>query len=264
MHIDEYLNRINYTGSREPCMETLQQLQLAHLLNVPFENLDIHSKTPIVLDVENIYKKVVVHKRGGFCYELNGLFIELLTAFGFKAWRISARVHRLDETYSPEYDHMAIIVHLDNDDYLADVGFGEFALGPLKLETGTIQADARGNFVLENYEDNYLRVSKIIDGSAKPEYIFRNVPRAFDEFKDMCYYQQTSPLSHFTQKKLISRPTLNGRITLTGNSLKITEGNMINEITVPDEADFNAQLWKYFSLKAPCNENSKQEILDVP
>ena len=57
MHIDEYLNRINYTGSREPCMETLQQLQLAHLLNVPFENLDIHSKTPIVLDVENIIKK---------------------------------------------------------------------------------------------------------------------------------------------------------------------------------------------------------------
>ncbi|HYK47600.1 MAG TPA: arylamine N-acetyltransferase, partial [Parafilimonas sp.] len=74
MDVDRYLRRINYEGTREPNLTLLAALQKQHLLHVPFENLDIHYKTPIELNVPRIFEKVVHNKRGGFCYELNGLF----------------------------------------------------------------------------------------------------------------------------------------------------------------------------------------------
>jgi len=78
MNIDAYLKRINYRGSLDPTTQTLQQLQVAHLLTVPFENLSIHLAEPIILDGDALFEKIVVRRRGGFCYELNGLFAALL------------------------------------------------------------------------------------------------------------------------------------------------------------------------------------------
>ncbi|MEP6788502.1 MAG: arylamine N-acetyltransferase, partial [Acidobacteriota bacterium] len=84
MNRDEYLSRIEVDVSVvRPDVETLRLLQLQHLLHVPFENLDIHWKRPIVLDTDRFYEKIVINGRGGFCYELNGLFNELLIAIGF-------------------------------------------------------------------------------------------------------------------------------------------------------------------------------------
>ena len=85
-HLD-YLKRINYSGSLEPSLKVLKQLQQAHLMSVPFENLDIHYGRTIELDLDKIFNKVVVDHRGGFCYELNGLFGELLSMLGFKIKR---------------------------------------------------------------------------------------------------------------------------------------------------------------------------------
>ena len=89
---EAYLNRINYHGSLEPNAETLRDLQVAHLLAVPFENLSIHSGEPIVLEDEALFEKVVQRRRGGFCYELNGLFAWLLRNLGFKVEMLSAGV----------------------------------------------------------------------------------------------------------------------------------------------------------------------------
>ncbi|NOT46740.1 MAG: acetyltransferase, partial [Acidobacteria bacterium] len=113
MNTAKYLARIGAEPDHlEPNSETLRFLQRKHLLTVPFENLDIHWKRPIVLNTEKFYKKIVGEKRGGFCYELNGLFNALLISLGFQTRLISARVFN-GTTHGPEYDHAAIIVTID-------------------------------------------------------------------------------------------------------------------------------------------------------
>src|SRR5690349_2964425 len=106
MNVATYLKRINYQGSTEPTLETLSALHEAHLLAVPFENLDIHCGREIVLDDERLYAKVVDGRRGGFCYELNGAFAALLSRLGFRVQKLAAGVARADGSYSPLFDHM--------------------------------------------------------------------------------------------------------------------------------------------------------------
>ncbi|MCP4976027.1 MAG: arylamine N-acetyltransferase [Maribacter sp.] len=247
MDTEKYLNRIKYSEPLEPNLDTLKKLQKSHLLNVPFENLDIHNGIPIELSVDRIYEKIVNQNRGGFCYELNGLFYELLIAINFDAKRVSARVYDQNKGYGKEFDHFAIIVSINNTEYLSDVGFGDFTFEPLKLEIDNIQEDQRGNFVIDKYNDNYLRVSKIENGKRMPEYIFKTYKRELMDYKEMCNYHQTSPDSHFTTKRLISLPTDNGRITITGNKLKITDKESVKEIEITNENKFNEYLRSLFN-----------------
>jgi len=110
MHIQAYLDRIDYRGPLEPTAETLQALQVAHLLAVPVENLNIGMGWPIVLDQEALFEKIVVRRRGGFCYELNGLFAALLRALGFEVTMLSAGVARAAGGFGPEFDHLTLLV----------------------------------------------------------------------------------------------------------------------------------------------------------
>jgi N-hydroxyarylamine O-acetyltransferase len=128
-----YLKRINYSGPVIPAAETLRHLQLAHLLSVPFENLSIHSHQPIVLDDEALFDKIVSRRRGGFCYELNGLFAALLRALGFDTRMLSASVANAKAEWGPEFDHMTLLVTLEQR-WLADVGFGDSFIEPLPLD----------------------------------------------------------------------------------------------------------------------------------
>lgn len=250
MNVQKYLDRIQYKGRANPEEEVLENLQMLHLLNVPFENLDIHYGNPISLDINRVFIKVVENKRGGFCYELNGLFYELLIALGFRAKRVSARVFDGNKNnYGEEFDHLAILVEIDGNEYLTDVGFGEFAFKPLILKPGIVQEDRRGNFVVEAFENERFRVSKWNAGEWKPEYIFSTVSREPEEFCGMCTYHQTNPNSPFTQKRLISKPTKNGRITISGHVLKITEGDDVTlQKELNDEHSFADALFQYFGL----------------
>ncbi len=249
MDTKQYLDRINYSGNLEPSLEVLGELQKNHLLNVPFENLDIHYGTPIELNIDSIYKKIIVNRRGGFCYELNGLFYELLIALGFDARRVSARVFKQKHDYGAEYDHLAIIVNFDEKEFLSDVGFGELTFGPLEIKLNKLQKDKRGDFLIDMHDNEYFRVNKMENGVVVPEYIFKNMEREFEEFQGMCHYHQTNPKSHFTQKRLISIPTQNGRITITDDILKITKNDAVQEKTSNDEAAFEQWLWHYFKIK---------------
>ena len=128
-----YLRRIGIEENEiEPTLENLRFLQKQHLLNVPFENLDIHWKRPILLDNKKFYKKIIGEKRGGFCYELNGLFSELLKAIGYQNKIISARVFG-GKDFGAEYDHLAILTEIDGEEFLVDAGFGDFTAEPLKF-----------------------------------------------------------------------------------------------------------------------------------
>src|ERR1044071_3230930 len=110
MDVTAYLDRINYRGPLAPTAETLRALQVAHLRSVPFENLSIHAKETIVLEDEALFAKIVGRRRGGFCYEANGLFAALLRALGFEVSMLSAEVANAEGVYGPSFDHMALLV----------------------------------------------------------------------------------------------------------------------------------------------------------
>ena len=245
---EKYLNRINYSGRLDPDINTLRQLQKAHLLNVPFENLDIHLKTAIELDTDRIYEKIVINNRGGFCYELNGLFFELLNSLGFDVKRISARVHVEDDQFSPEYDHLTLVVTINGAEYLTDVGFGEFIFGPLKLEFDVPQKDPRGTYMVKKYDADHMVILRLENGDTKPEYMFKNMGRDLKEFGSRCQYHQSDQRSHFMKKRMISLPTEYGRITLSGNTLKIKQRDKTSEKNLVDEFEFKKALWDNFKI----------------
>src|SRR4051812_31453470 len=110
MDIQAYLDRIDYRGPRDPTAETLRALHAAHLLAVPFENLNVAMGWPIALDEAALFDKIVVRRRGGFCYELNGLFAALLRGLGFQVTMLSAGVAREGGGFGPEYDHLTLLV----------------------------------------------------------------------------------------------------------------------------------------------------------
>ena len=247
LDVTRYLERFHYTGDLNPTREVLSELQSSHLLNVPFENLDIHNH--IKINLTDSYNKIVNRRRGGFCYELNGLFYRLLKELGFRVKLVSARVFDSAKGYGPEFDHMAIIATIQRRDYLADVGFGEFTLEPLKLELDNEQADPRGVFRIETYDAQYKVVKKRNDRSEFiPEYLFSEKERLPEDFIEMCNYHQTSKDSHFTQKRICSLPTAEGRITLTGNILKITSGKSITERELKTEVEVAQVLKDYFKI----------------
>ncbi|GAB2821993.1 arylamine N-acetyltransferase family protein [Ferruginibacter profundus] len=248
MNIKQYLERIGYDGPIDSTLQVLSQLQYMHLMHVPFENLDIHTNTKI--DLSNLYDKIVTRKRGGFCYELNGLFYELLKEIGYAVKMVSARVYDGKKEYSPEFDHLALIVKINKDNYLVDVGFGEFSLQPILIVLNKETNDPRGIFKIEaNYKNYILVTKKNPEGNFIPEYLFSEKERQLNEFREMCNYHQTNPTSHFMQKRICSLPTKNGRITLTGDILKITENKEVKEWQLNDEHEILQELWNYFGIK---------------
>ena len=235
-------------GDLKPSLQVLKKLQKSHLLNVPFENLDIIAKIPIELNTEKLYQKIVINNRGGFCYELNSLFFQLLKNIGFEVKMVSARVYNKNNCYGAEFEHMAIIVKIKKNEFLSDVGFGEFAFAPLKIELNTVQEDRRGLFKMEEYDSKHLQVSKNDSDKWIPEYIFSLQSRELKEYEEMCNYHQTSPDSHFTWKQMCTLPTENGRITVTGNTLKITEKNNHTEKYIENEKELKKILTDYFNI----------------
>lgn len=213
MNVNAYLERIGYDGPLAPTAATLRNLQVAHLLTVPFENLSIHYDQPIVLEDEALFKKIVEHKRGGFCYECNGLFAALLRSLGFEVTMLSAEVANADGSFSQPFDHMALLVQLEQR-WLVDVGFGDSFLEPLLLDDANEQVQGKRAYRVAN-EGSYFSVSRQDHGEWKPEYRFTLQPYQYRDFAGMCRYHQTSSQSHFTRARICSRATADGgRITL--------------------------------------------------
>jgi N-hydroxyarylamine O-acetyltransferase len=184
MNREEYLRRIGIEKTNvEANLENLKFLQRQHLLHVPFENLDIHWTRPIVLENKAFYGKIVGGGRGGFCYELNGLFYELLASIGFQSKRISAKVSTGNGEFGAEYDHLAIIAKIDGKEYLVDVGFGDFTAEPLEFVLETEQQDRNGVFLIRKFDENYFEVVKKDEGIWKSEYIFTPLARNLTEVR---------------------------------------------------------------------------------
>lgn len=175
---------------------------------MPFENLDIFLGRKISIDEDAFVCKVVEARRGGFCYELNGAFAALLRTNGFQVTLLSARVAREDGTYSLDYDHLALIIDLDQR-WLADVGFGENFLEPLMLDDDVEQHQSEGTYCVRERDELWTVERLQTDELWKPVYSF--APRALEaqDFAARCHFHQTSPESHLTQKRLCTLATPN-------------------------------------------------------
>lgn len=263
MNTDHYLARLGYGGATTPTIETLRALHRAHLFAVPFENLDIGRGRPIVLDEAALYDKIVARRRGGFCYELNGLFALLLRALGFQVTLLAAGVYN-DQRGScgPTFDHLTLRVDLERP-WLADVGFGDLFLYPLPLDTEEEQIDSgRAEPLLAEtsegvWQDRFriatdgdARVLQRRDraGAWRDQYRFALTPRQWTDFDAQCHYHQTSPESGFTRGSVCSLATPSGRVSVTGDRLIVTEGAAKRETALADESARRAALQEYCGI----------------
>jgi N-hydroxyarylamine O-acetyltransferase len=245
--ISAYLKRINFSGSLDPSAENLPRLQVAHLLAVPFENLSIHEGEPIVLNDAALFEKIVQHRRGGFCYELNGLFAALLRELGFDVQMLSASVCNSEGKWGPDFDHMTLLVTLD-ERWLVDVGFGDSFVEPLRFDLRTDQTQGSRAYRIDEDADGYVLRQRIEDGEWRPQYRFTLEPHVFADYEEMCLYQQTSPESHFTKARICSRLTSDGRLTISGNRFITTKGNTRAERELSTDSEIAEALREHFGI----------------
>lgn len=247
MDIKAYLNRIGIKKIKDPSLEFLTELQNRHFLSIPFEDLDIPDRSRIELDLDKIYNKIIPSKRGGFCYELNGLFHWLLSSLEYKVDMLSARVFDSQENkFGPEYDHMTLLVHLDND-YLVDVGFGDSFRHPIRMPDGEVE-DVSGHYRIAMKDDKLYELLKKEENDFSRQYSFTTLPQSLGNYKEMCAFQQDSPSSHFRTRMLCTIATETGRITLSNNSLTITGNGETTKTEFTDRNEFYFLLKKYFGI----------------
>ena len=242
MRVEAYLDRLDYDGPTAATLETLVGLHRAHMFAIPFENLDVHLGVPITLSLPAFFEKIVTRRRGGACYELNGLFAWLLAELGFKVTLHSGRVFSAGRL-SAEFDHLVLTVTL-RERWVADVGFGESSLVPLAAPSEPVEGD--GYFVVE--DDGVWTMRRAVGGAHEPQYVFSMIPRSLGEFEDRCVFQQSSPESHFTKNTVCSLPTPSGRITVAGRRLIVTAGVRFVERNLRDGTELRAVLEEDFGI----------------
>lgn len=220
---------------------------MAHLYAVPFENLDIHAGVPIILDQERILEKVVEHRRGGFCYELNGAFAWLLKELGYRVNLLSANVWG-SENWGIDFDHMTLRVELD-EPWLVDVGFGDSFLRPLRLVEGVEQEEETGVYRLVHSDDDFwiLQRRQSPDEELEALYRFTLQSHRLADFEPGCTYHQASP-SPFAESTICSLAREWGRITLRADRLIRTEDGVESEIPIEDEAAWRQALADHFGI----------------
>ena len=249
METKAYLDRINYSGDLAPSIQTLRALQLAHLYRVPFENLSIHNDEPIVLNEAALFNKIVERKRGGFCYELNGLFATLLRSLGFQVDKLAASVaYDGGDRYSNEFSHMTLLVYLE-EPWLVDAGFGDSFREPLRLAESGIQQQHGRSYRIQSEKETFTMWEQKDGFDWQPQYRFTLQSYEFPDYADMCHYHQTSPESRFTQGRVCSLATPDGRLTLSDMCF-ITSGlnGRRQETEVTDEAEYERLLLEHFGI----------------
>jgi N-hydroxyarylamine O-acetyltransferase len=241
-HVDAYLARIGAVHPGPPTADALRTLQVAHLRSVPFENLSIHLGEPILLDEAALFDKIVGRERGGFCYELNGLFAGLLVALGFDVTLLAARVFTA-AGLGPPFDHLVLRVD-EGAGWLADVGFGDHSLHPLAASRVGPQEDPGGRFEVVEASEGDLDVVR--DGH--PQYRIESRGRQLADFEPTCWWQQSSPASHFTRSMICSKATPTGRVTVSDRRCIVTTAGQRVESSIDDDEALLAAYRSYFGI----------------
>jgi N-hydroxyarylamine O-acetyltransferase len=244
MNLHTYFERIGYTGSLEPTIQTLNALQEAHLSAIPYENLDIHLGRTLPLSEARAYAKLVVEKRGGWCYEMNTLFAWALRQLGFDVQYLSSGVLRPGGT-TPDGDHLILLV---NGTHLADVGFGDGAIHALPLENGRYQA----GFLEYGMDFNgTLWTMHNFPQSNTAGFVFCLEPRDLAYFAGRCHDLQTSSESGFVRTTVCQRMTRDAHHTLRGAVLTVLTATREQKRTLSGVEEYQHVLREIFKLELP-------------
>ena len=251
MQLQDYFERIGFTGIARPDRETLARLLRCHVFAVPFEALDVQLGRPLTIAVEDAYQKIVVQRRGGWCYEQNGLFGWALGQIGFKVTRLAAAVRRQERGEIATANHLTLRVNIPGSttDYLADVGFGGSMLVPIRLAEGEhVQVPFR--IGLERLSDGYWRFWEDA-GDGVVSFDFLAQPADETALANRCSFLQTDPASSFVQNLVAQRRLEYSHETLRGRVLKVVARDAITSTTIESADDLIDVLISRFKLEMP-------------
>jgi len=247
-NLDQYFKRIGYNGTTNISLDTLRAIHHAQLYTIPFENFDIQLGRGINLEPENIFDKLVKHNRGGYCFELNGLFLLALKSIGFDVRPLLCRVH-VSGTPSGKGHQMELIT-IEGEQWLADVGFGSNTPRqplPLKLNQPTIfdHQEVR----LTEAGDYGIMLQAKVKNEWTNLYSFDLSPVFQVDIEYGNHYTSTSPKAFFTFSRVGAFPIKGGAITLHNFSLKKTINGHEEIIELEDNATYLDALKKYFGIE---------------
>jgi N-hydroxyarylamine O-acetyltransferase len=255
MKLQQYVDRIGYSGLLEPSLETLIGLHRAHLKTIPYENLEIHFGRKLELNLERIFERLVLERRGGWCYEMNGLFAWVLREIGFDVRLVSTHVTRADGSLMAPGDHVALIVEFKSGletaspqtAWLVDVGWGNGFLDPLPLEVGTCTQGFL-EYRLENFGESWSFFNQQYGADG---FSFTLEPRNLEEFQERCTWQQSSPESGFVRVAVCQLFTPDGINTLRGAVLTTIRSTGKLEQTISSFEEYDKVLREDFKLEVP-------------
>jgi N-hydroxyarylamine O-acetyltransferase len=243
MKLEHYLQRIKYTGKLEPSLETLVGVHRHHLLHISYENLDVHFGRTLELSAARAYEKIVLEKRGGWCYEMNGLLAWALCEIGFEVQLLACAVGQTNASAN----HLALKVNLERP-YLADAGFGNGLLEPIPLSPGVYTQQSRV-FQLEQHEKNWrFQMPSLNLGAVGNGFDFTLEPQNLEKFQNRCTYLQTSPESGFVRVVVCHRMTETGVQSLRGAVLQTVTHGIETSRTLENHDDYDTVLHEVFDL----------------
>jgi N-hydroxyarylamine O-acetyltransferase len=234
MDLRDYLDRIGYRGQVVPTLDCLAEVHRRHALTIPYENLDIQLGLPVSHRIEDVFDKLVRRRRGGWCYEMNGLLCWALREIGFEVLRATGGIHRRERGDSAMGNHLVLLVSLDQT-YVADLGLGDGMRLPLALAEGEhVQGDL--TFRVKPLEGGIWRIFNHSFGYPT-DYDLRVEKADEARLRDYAEQLQTSPDSVFVQNLDCELMSDNAIICLTGRVLrkKSASGTMRRLIGSPEE-----------------------------
>jgi N-hydroxyarylamine O-acetyltransferase len=251
MDLSAYLDRIDYLGESAASRDTLRALHLAHVFAVPFENLDGYRGVPVSLEPADLIAKIVTARRGGYCFELNGLFSLLLEALGFKVTRLIARVWYGAKPPYPR-SHQVLLVRVGGEPWLVDVGFGgNGLLEPIPLAVGHEARQVEERFRLLSGESGEYLLQAWIHGEWDSLYSFSTQPCQPVDYQYANYFHSHSRDSLFMQRRVCTIPTSEGRTTLVDQSLSIRRNGKNEKSVVESDVAYARVLHQHFGIVLP-------------
>jgi N-hydroxyarylamine O-acetyltransferase len=243
-----YLHRIGLERQVRPDFATLTALHRAHLEAIPFENLDVQLGRPGGVALEAVYEKIVGGRRGGWCYEMNGLMGWALREIGFDVTRMAGGVMRSAMGDRQMGNHLCLLVKLDRP-YLVDVGFGGSLAAPIPLEVGE-RPDTPFRVRLSQPEQDVWRYEEQAHGDPF-SFDFRAAVADEALFEDKRRFLESHSASPFVQNLVVQRRDRNQHLTLRGRVLTLTRGQGADKVVLASAEDLVSALKTRFGLDVP-------------
>jgi len=247
LNIDAYLERIGVDSAISISEDCLEQLHRSHAYTIPFENFDILLGRGIDLSLERLFQKIIFESRGGYCFELNGLYLQLLLALGFRAKPLLARVHTRGTPSGR--NHQLSLVELNGREWIADVGFGADGLrAPIPFEIDRINEQDNQQFRLVDSPPYGTMLQLLEEDQWQNLYSFDLEYVCMADIYSGNHYTSTSPYSFFTWSRVATLPSETGRTSLNDFQLKVISSNSIESIELEDNETYLDHIKKHFGI----------------